>query len=142
MKAELFDYPLAAAETDLPSALREFLGDDFGRSHGIEEVVSDHLANHLDRSTVMGPRAAPLTLKCLGTHCGESCPQLKVSLLAEAKLLGGLDRSQGSRRRENQLVSAQPLVPLDGATSGRNPCFIAKYTRHYDLYTFQNAKYT
>ena len=61
---------------------------------GIEEAVPDHLADHLGRSAVMGLGPALVTLEAWCPQLGESGPQLKVALLAEAELPGGPDRPQ------------------------------------------------
>jgi len=93
LKAELFDNPLHTANTDLPAALAQFLGNNFGRSLRVEKSVSDYLADNLGRSTVISLRAAFLTLECLSTQFDKNSPQLKVALLAEAELLCGLNGS-------------------------------------------------
>jgi hypothetical protein len=89
LKPELFDHSLHAADADLPSALGKFLSDDFGRRFRVEKAMSDHLSNDLGCSTVMSLRAAPLTLQRLSAPFVESGSQLKVALLAEAKLFQG-----------------------------------------------------
>ena len=90
MKAVLFDDPLHTANADLPAALAELLGNHFGRGVRVEEALPNHLADHFRRASVMGLRTALVALPCLRAVLGESGPQLKVALLAEAELPRGL----------------------------------------------------
>ena len=56
--------------------------------------MPNHLADHFRRASVMGLRPALQALQRRSAVFSESSPQLKVALFAEAKLGGGLKRTQ------------------------------------------------
>jgi hypothetical protein len=58
LQAELSDDPVDGAFTDAEVALAEFLSDDFGAGFGIQEAVTDDLADQFLGASVIGFGAA------------------------------------------------------------------------------------
>jgi hypothetical protein len=93
LKAELFDHPFDAADTDDPTRLVEFLGDDGGSRLGIEEALADDLTNDFVGAAVIALGAAFLAGQSGGPAFAERLAELEVSLFTEAEVAGGLERT-------------------------------------------------
>ena len=90
MKAVLLDDADDTANADREAGLTEFLGDDVNRGVGIEEALTDDLANDLVGADIVAFGAGLVTLESSASMFTIEFKQLKISLFAEVELLGGL----------------------------------------------------
>jgi hypothetical protein len=74
--------------------LAQFLRDDGGGGLGIEEAMADNLTNDLVSPAIVGFGAALLALQGRRAVLEVLVPELKIALLAESILLGGLQRAE------------------------------------------------
>jgi hypothetical protein len=72
--------------------LPQFLGDDLRRGVAVQKTVPDDLADGFGCSPIVGLGTAFPALKSDRARALIGGAELKVTLLAEAKLLGGLER--------------------------------------------------
>lgn len=89
MESELGDDAVDGSFADPEVALSELLSDDLGAGVGIQEAVTDDLADEFLGAPIIGFGAslgAQEALSALGQKAG---PELEVTLTAEAKLLCG-----------------------------------------------------
>ena len=89
MKAVLLDDADDTANADREAGLAEFLGDDVNRGIGIEEAMTDDLANDLVSADIVAFGAGLVTLESSASMFTIEFKQLKISLFAEVELLGG-----------------------------------------------------
>ena len=90
MKTVLLDDADDTTNADLKTGLAEFLRDDVDRSVGIEEALADDLANDLVGADIVAFGAGLMALESCASLFTIEFEQLKISLLAEIVLLGGL----------------------------------------------------
>jgi hypothetical protein len=90
LKAILLDDAVHAPSTDGETSLAELLGDDVDRGVGIEEAVANDLALDLVGADIVVFGAGLVALESCATLFTIEFEQLKISLFAEAELLGGL----------------------------------------------------
>jgi len=89
LQAVLLDDADDTANADREAGLAEFLGDDVNRGIGIEEAMTDDLANDLVSADIVAFGAALVTLESSAPMFTIEFKQLKISLFAEVELLGG-----------------------------------------------------
>jgi len=94
LKAEIGDDAFDAAGAEGTAGLAELLGDDLGGGLGVEEAVADDLAHGLVGVAGGAFGAAAVVLQGRGAVGEEGAADLEVTLLAEAKLLGGGEGSE------------------------------------------------
>ena len=70
------------------------MGDDLGRSVGIEEAVANGLANGLIGAAVVPTRPGRAVDQRGGALLGKGVAKLEIALLAVAEGLGGLHRAE------------------------------------------------
>src|SRR5208283_3902495 len=92
LQAILGQHPFHAADTDLPTALHQFLGDHLRRRVVVEKTVPDHLPFEFRRAAIMGLGPAFLAPQGLRASLAEGPAELEIALFAEAELLRGLER--------------------------------------------------
>ena len=90
MKAVLLDDADDATNADREAGLAQFLRDDVDRGVGIEEALTDHLANDLVGADIVTFGAGLVALESCASMFTVEFEQLKISLFAEVELLGGL----------------------------------------------------
>ena len=90
MQAELGDDAVDGAFADAEVALAEFLRDDLGAGFGIEEAMTNHLADQFWGAPVVGLGAAFGTEETEAALLPKAGAQLEIALAAETKLGGGL----------------------------------------------------
>jgi hypothetical protein len=90
LKAILLNDTVHAPGADLETGLAEFLGDDVDRGVGVEETVADDLALDLVGADIVVLGAGFVALQSRASMLTIEFEQLKISLIAEAELLGGL----------------------------------------------------
>ena len=90
MKAVLLDDADDTPSADLEAGLAELLRDDVDRGVGIEEALTDDLANDLVGADIVAFGARLVALESCTTMFTIELEQLKISLFAEVELLGGL----------------------------------------------------
>ena len=90
MKAVLLDDTNDATNADRETGLAQFLRDDVDGGVGIEEAVTDDLANEFVGADIVAFGAGLLTLESRASLLTIEFEQLKISLFAEVELLGGL----------------------------------------------------
>jgi hypothetical protein len=90
LKAVLLDDADDTPNADLEAGLAEFLRDDVNRGIGIEEAVTDDLSNDLVGADVVVFGAGLVALESRASMFTIEFEQLKISLLAELELVGGL----------------------------------------------------
>jgi hypothetical protein len=92
LKAVLGDDPFDAPRADHPAGLPKLLGDHLRRGVAVEEAVADDLADDFGCSPIVCLWAAFLAPQSEGASSLKGGAELKVTLLAVAELLGGLER--------------------------------------------------
>jgi hypothetical protein len=90
LKAVLLDDADDTPNADGKARLSEFLRDDVDRGVRIEEAVADDLTNDLVGADVVALGAGLVALESCASLFTIVSEQLKISLLAEVELLGGL----------------------------------------------------
>jgi hypothetical protein len=90
LQAILLDHTVHAPGADLETGLAELLGDDVDRGVGVEEAVADDLALDLVGADIVVLGAGFVGLQSRASMLTIEFEQLKISLFAEAELLGGL----------------------------------------------------
>jgi hypothetical protein len=90
LQAILLDDTVHAPGADLETGLAELLGDDVDRGVGVEEAVADDLALDLVGADIVVLGAGFVALQSRASMLTIEFEQLKISLFAEAELLGGL----------------------------------------------------
>ena len=90
MQAVLLDDADNTPNADLKAGLAEFLRDDLDSGVGIEKAVTDDLANDLVGADIVAFGAWFVALEPHASMFTIEFEQLKISLLAEVKLGGGL----------------------------------------------------
>jgi hypothetical protein len=96
LESELGDDAVDGSFADAEVALSELLSDDLGAGFGIQEAMTDDLADEFLGAPVIGfgaPLGAEEALSALGQKAG---PELEVTLTAEAELLCGAVDAVGS----------------------------------------------
>jgi hypothetical protein len=89
LQAELGKDPVDTAHTDCETSLAQLLSDDFGGCIRIEKAMADNLADDFVGTAIVGLGASRLTDQARSPFLQESCPELEISLAAEAKLPSG-----------------------------------------------------
>jgi hypothetical protein len=90
LKAVLLDDADDTPNADREPGLAELLRDDVDRGVGIEEALTDDLANDLVGADIVAFGAGLVALKSCAAMFTVEFEQLKISLFAEVELLGGL----------------------------------------------------
>jgi len=90
LQAVIGDDPFDAAQTDGEARLPEFLGDDLGRSVGIQKAIAQDLADDLIGAAIRGFWAGLLRLQGGEAAFLEGLEQLVIPLTTIAILLGDL----------------------------------------------------
>jgi hypothetical protein len=90
LKAVFLDDADDTPKADRKAWLAEFLRDHVGRGVGIEEAVTDNLANDLFGTDVVALGTGLVTLESGASLFAEESEQLKISLLGDVEFLGGL----------------------------------------------------
>lgn len=94
LKPVLGDDPFDAAGADGPAALPQLLRDNLRGGVGVEKAMPDDLSDHFGRSPILRFGTAFLAVQCNRAGLLEGGAELKVTLLAETELCGGLQRSR------------------------------------------------
>jgi hypothetical protein len=90
LKAILLDDADDTTSADQEAGLAELLRDDIDRGIRIEEAVADDLANDLVGARIVAFGAGLVALESCASLFTIEFEQLKISLFAEAELVGGL----------------------------------------------------
>jgi hypothetical protein len=90
LQAILLDDTVHTPGADGETSLAELLGDDVDRGVGIEEAVADDLALDLVGADIVVFGAGFVALQSCTSMLTIEFEQLKISLFAEAELLGGI----------------------------------------------------
>ena len=90
MQAILLDDAVDASGADSETSLAEFLGDDVDRGVGVEKTVADDLSLDFVGADIVVFGAGLVALQSRASMLTIEFKQLKISLLAELELLGGL----------------------------------------------------
>ena len=90
LKAILFDDAVHASGADGETSLAELLGDDVDRGVGVEKTVADDLSLDFVGANIVVFGAGFVALESCAAMFTIEFEQLKISLLAEAELVGGL----------------------------------------------------
>ena len=90
MQSELRDDAIDGAFTDAEITLAEFLCDDFGAGFGIQEAMTDHLAEEFLGAAIGGAGAAFGAEESLAAFLQKEGAELEVTLPAKAEFGGGL----------------------------------------------------
>jgi hypothetical protein len=94
LQAILLDDAVHASGADSETSLAELLGDDIDRGVGIEETVADNLAFDLVGTDIVVFGAGFVALESCAPMFTKEFEQLKISLLAEAELVGGFGSTE------------------------------------------------
>ena len=94
MQAVLGDDAFNAPRADHPAGLPQLLGDHLRGGVTVEEAMPDHLPDDLGRSPVIRLGTTLATPQSDRPRFVKSSAELKVTLLAVAELLGGLQRAR------------------------------------------------
>jgi hypothetical protein len=89
LKAVLLDDADDTPRADQEAGLAELLRDDVDRRVGIEEAVTDDLANEFVSADIVAFGAGLVALESCASMFTIEFEQLKISLLGEAELLSG-----------------------------------------------------
>jgi len=90
LKAVLLDDPDNTTSADRETGLAELLCDDVDRGVGIEEAVTDDLANEFVGADIVAFGPGLVALESVASLFTVEFEQLEVSLLADIELLSGL----------------------------------------------------
>ena len=93
MKAEIGDDAFDTADTDDQTGLAQFLGDDGWGGIRIEKAVADDLPDDFAGTAVIALGSAFLVAQGRRPTLQESVAELEVTLLAEAEVVRGLERT-------------------------------------------------
>jgi hypothetical protein len=94
LKAVLLDDTDDTPSADREASLAELLRDDVDRSVGIEEAVTDDLANEFVRADIVVLGAGLVALESCASLFPIEFEELKIALLAEVELRSGLDGTE------------------------------------------------
>jgi hypothetical protein len=94
LKTILLDDAVDASGADSETSLAELLGDDVDRGVGIEETVADDLSLDFVGANIVVFGAGFVGLESCAAMFTIELKQLKVSLLAEAELVGGFGSTE------------------------------------------------
>jgi hypothetical protein len=120
LKAVLLDDADDTANADREAGLAEFLGDDVNRGVGIEEALTDDLANDLVGADIVAFGAGLVALESSASMFTIEFKQLKISLFTEVVLLGGLGGAEPFTLAfdEHRQAGDDQVVGKDGELSG------------------------
>jgi hypothetical protein len=90
LKTILLDDADDTTSTDREASLAELLRDDVDGGVGIEEAVTDDLANDFVGADIVAFGAGLVASESIASLLTEELEQLKIALLAELELLSGL----------------------------------------------------
>jgi hypothetical protein len=88
LKAKVADDPFDRARADGPAGLAEFLGDDRGGSVGVQEAMTNDLADKLVGASVVAFGATLLASEGQSAAAVEGVAELEIALLTQAELCG------------------------------------------------------
>jgi hypothetical protein len=120
LKTVLLDDADDTPNADREARLAEFLGDDVNRGVGIEEAMTDDLANDLVGAGIVAFGAGLVALESSTSMFTIEFEQLKISLFAEVVLLGGLGGAEPFALAfdEHGQAGDDPVVQKNGELSG------------------------
>ena len=120
MKTVLLDDADDTPNADREAGLAEFLRDDIDRGVGIEEAMTDDLANDLVGADIVAFGAGLVTLESSASMFTIEFKQLKISLFAELELLGRLGGAEPFALAfdEHGQAGDDQIVRKDGEVSG------------------------
>jgi hypothetical protein len=120
LKAVLLDDADDTTHADGEPGLAEFLRDDVDRGVGIEEAMTDDLANELIGADIVVFGAGLVALEPCASMFTIEFEQLKVSLFAEVELFGGLSGAEPFALAfdEHGQAGDDEVVGKDGDLSG------------------------
>jgi hypothetical protein len=94
LQAILLDDTIHTPGADLEPGLAKLLGDDVDRGVGVEEAVADDLAFDLVGTDIVVFGTGFVALQSRASMLTIEFEQLKISLFAEAELVGGLSGAE------------------------------------------------
>jgi len=113
------DDPFDAADAEDDAGLDQLLGDNGGRSVGIEKAMTDDVAHDLGGAAVVLFGSALLGCQAGGAVLDEELAELKVALPTEAKLVGGGLRSEFTfALHEHGQAASDLIVSCNGQGAG------------------------
>jgi hypothetical protein len=120
LKAVLLDDADDTTSTDHEAGLAELLGDDVDGGVGIEESVTNDLANDFVGADIVAFGAGLMALESSASLFTIEFEQLKISLLAEVELLSGLGGTEpfAVAFNEHSQASDNEVVRKNGEFSG------------------------
>jgi hypothetical protein len=120
LKAVLLDDADDTTSADREAGLAELLRDYLDRGIRIEEAVTDDLANELVGADIVAFGAGLVAVESSASMFTIEFEQLKISLLAEVELLGGLGGAESFALAFNEHGQAgdDEVIPKNGKLSG------------------------
>ena len=141
MKAVLLDDANDATNTDREAGLAQFLRDDVDGGVGIEEAVTDDLANEFVGADIVAFGAGFVALKSCASMFTIEFEQLKISLLAEIELLGSLGGTEAFALALNQHGQAgdDEVIRTNGKLSGGSDDAVGRQVELHGLVLREKA---
>jgi hypothetical protein len=142
LKAVLLDDADDTTNADREAGLAELLRDDLDRGIRIEEAVANDLANDLVGADMVAFGARLVSLEpCAAMGTIES-KQLKISLFAEAELLGGLGGAEPFALAFNEHGQAgdDEVVGTNGKLTGRADDAVGRHVELHGLVLQEKAE--
>jgi hypothetical protein len=133
LKAVLLDDADDTTSADREAGLAELLRDDVDRGVGIEEAVTDDLANEFVGADIVAFGAGLVALESCASMFTIEPEQLKISLLAEVELLSGLGGTEPFALAFNEHGQARDdeVIRKNGEFSGGADDAVG---RHFELH--------
>jgi hypothetical protein len=141
LKAVLLDDADDTTSADREAGLAELLRDDVDRGVGIEEAVTDDLANDFVSADIVAFGAGLVALEASDSMFTIKFEQLKISLFAEVELLSGLGGTEPFTLAFNEHGQARDdeVIRKNGKFSGWADDAVGRHVELHGLILRENA---
>jgi hypothetical protein len=141
LKAVLLNDADDTTSADREAGLAELLRDDVDRGVGIEEAVTDDLANEFVGADIVAFGAGLVALESCASMFTIEFEQLKISLLAEVEPLSGLGGTEPFALAFNEHGQAgdDEVIPTNGEFSGGADDAVGRHVELHGLVLQEKA---